>query len=126
MNKSISSALIISTLLVLANCASVTGPGRQQVKINSEPSGAEVKVDGRTVTTPAVVELKGQSQYYLTASKPGYKDSSEVLGSEVRILASVVGNMFNFTSLVGMAVDFFGTGAAYNLDDEVNIKMKKS
>lgn len=119
--------LIASTmmaLLVLTNCASITGPSRQQVKVTSVPAGAEVKIGNHTVITPGVVEVKGQSEYTVVAHKDGYRDTTTVLGSEVRILASVVGNILNLTGVLGAAVDFLGTGAAYKMDKEVNVQLQ--
>jgi hypothetical protein len=123
MTKTFIAVLATISLISLTNCASITGPSRQPVKVNSVPSGAEVKIGGKTVVTPAVVDLKGKSEYIVTAHKAGYNDTTDVLGSEVRILASVVGNIFNLTGIIGMAVDFLGTGAAYKLDPEVNVQL---
>ena len=114
-----------AVVMILSGCASITGPSKQPVKINSDPQGAQVSVGGRTVTTPAVVELKGKSEYYVTATKPGYQTGNDVISSEVRILPSVVGNILNLTGILGMGVDFLGTGAAYDLDDEINLELQK-
>ncbi len=119
------SILSIVSILVLAGCASITGQSRQSIKIDSNPQGARVEVGGQTITTPAVVDLKGKSEYVAVATKPGYDSTTKVVGSEVRILPAVVGNIFNFTGIIGMAIDFFGTGAAYELDKSVNIDLQK-
>ena len=119
------SILSILSILVLAGCASVTGPSRQSVKIDSNPQGARVEVGGQTLTTPAVVDLKGKSEYIAVATKSGYDSTTKVVGSEVRLLPAVVGNIFNLTGVIGMAIDFFGTGAAYKLDNNVNIDLQK-
>lgn len=129
----ISKLFSVSALCLIASaCASVTGPGKQQVQIDSVPSGADVFVDGRTVTTPAVVTLKGKSEYYVKASKKGYADTSEKIDSEFRVMPVVLGNIVNFTGLVGVGVDVLGvgvdvlgTGAAYDMDDKVTINMRE-
>jgi len=126
MKKILTSSLLTISVVILTNCASIVGPTHQQVKVDSQPQGAQVFIGGKTVTTPAVVELKGKSEYYVTANKDGYKPASDVLNGEVRILPAVVGNIFNLTGAIGMAVDFFGTGAAYKLDESVNVKLQKS
>lgn len=125
MLKKFTVTAVAAALLTTTGCASITGPGRQPVKINSTPQGASVFVGGRTATTPAVVELKGKSEYFVKAEKKGYKDSTDVIGSEVRILPAVVGNILNLTGIIGVAVDFLATGAAYDMDDEINIKLEK-
>ena len=113
-----------ATAALLTSCATVTGQGNQSVKINSVPQGAEVMVDGQKQTTPAVITLKGASGYPVTAKKEGYKEAYGKVNGEFRVLPTVVGNIFNLTGVIGLVVDMFGTGAAYNLDQEVNIDMK--
>lgn len=126
MSSNLINFLNISVVSIMVSaCASVTGPGKQQVQIDSEPQGAEVFVDGRNVTTPAVVTLKGKSEYYIKASRPGYDDVSEKIDSEFRVLPVVLGNIVNFTGLIGVGVDVLGTGAAYDMDDKITISMRK-
>ena len=119
----ISGAILAGMQLV--GCASICNDSRQPVSIKSNPSGAEVVVDGQTVVTPAVVQLKGKSEYFLTANLKGYKTGTGKIDSDVRIGSGVVGNIFNFTGIVCMAVDFFGTGAGWKLDPEVTINLQK-
>jgi PEGA domain len=109
---------------LLASCATITGQGNQAVKINTTPQGADVIIDGQRSTTPAVVTLKGASGYPIIAKKEGFKDGYGKVNGDVRILPAIVGNIFNLTGIIGMAVDFFATGAAYKLDQEVNIDLK--
>lgn len=125
MKPQIAKIASISVICLMASaCASVTGPGKQTVQINSVPQGADVFVDGRNVTTPAVVTLKGKSEYFVKASKPGYAETSEKIDSQFRVLPVVLGNFLNLTGLVGVGVDVLGTGAAYDLDDQINIQMR--
>ena len=118
------SCLAVISLLAITNCASLTGPSKQPIKVNSVPAGAEVKIGNRSVITPGIIEVPGKSEYLVTAHKDGYQDKTDVLGSEVRIGAAIVGNIFNFTGIIGMAVDFLGTGAAYRMDKEVNVTLQ--
>jgi len=117
--------ITITILTSLSACASITSNSVQPVTINSNPQGAKASVGGNTVTTPAVVDLKGKSAYFVTASKDGYITGNNVIESEVRFLPAVIGNIFNLTGVIGMAVDFFGTGAAYKLDNEVTVNLDK-
>ncbi len=120
--------IILTTTLIafIASCASITGPGNQTVKITTVPEGADVTVDGQIKTSPVVITLKGASAYPIIAKKDGYKDGYGKVNSKVRILPAIVGNIFNLTGVIGMAVDFFATGAAYKLDQEVNIDMTQN
>jgi hypothetical protein len=121
-------ALAISAAVVvgmqLTGCATIFNAKQQPVTITSVPAGAEVVIDGQTVVTPAVVQLKGKSEYYLTANLKGYKTGTAKINGDVRIGSSVVGNIFSF-GIIGMAVDFLGTGAAYKLDPAVTVNLQK-
>lgn len=119
--------LLVTALLSMSliSCASITGPGNQQVKIETTPPGAEIIVDGQTQVSPALVTLKGKSDYTVMARKDGYRDAYGKINGEPRILAGVVGNIFNLTGIIGMAVDFLGTGAAYKLDNNVSLVLDK-
>ena len=112
-------------LFLTTSCATLTGPGMQTVKITSEPSEAEIQINGMYHETPAIVKVKGKGQYMVIAQKDGYRDSYATIEGSPRILAGVVGNLFNFTGLLGIAIDFFGTGAGYKMDSETHIKLKQ-
>jgi hypothetical protein len=114
----------ISLLSLTAACASITGPSKQQVKVDTVPSGAEVRIENQVQTTPAVFTLKGKSDYTVIADKDGYKTSTGVINGEPRIMASIVGNIFNLTGIIGVGIDYLGTGAAYDLDDSVTIPLR--
>ena len=115
----------IFALVAMTGCASIVNESRQAVRVNTQPQGAEVTINGETKVSPAVFQLKGKSDYVVMAEKSGYRTSTGRIDSEVRILPAVVGNIFNLTGVLGMGVDFLGTGAAYDLDDEVTVKLRK-
>ncbi len=111
--------------LILSNCASILGYSNQNVTIKSEPSGAEVTVDGMVVITPATIQLKGKREYYISASKKGYRTTPGKINGEVRIASGIVGNIFNLSGIIGLGTDFFLTGAGYKLNNNVNITLLK-
>lgn len=112
-------------VLFLSSCATLTGPSIQDVKITTTPPGGEVYVDGRNYETPAIISLKGKDSYNVTASKDGYRDSYGIIRGEPRIMAGIVGNVFNLTGIIGMAIDYVG-GSFYKMDKTINIKMRKA
>jgi hypothetical protein len=114
----------LSLMLLSTACASVTGPGKQQVRVDTVPQGAEVRVADQVQTSPAVFTLKGKGEYTVIAEKEGYKTSTGLINGEPRIWASVVGNIFNLTGIVGVGIDYFATGAAYDLDDSVVVALR--
>jgi len=40
-------------------------------------------------------------------------------------MAGIVGNVFNLTGIIGMAIDYVG-GSFYKMDKTINIKMRKA
>lgn len=121
--KLVALATALTAVATLSGCASVFNDSRQRVTIKSIPDGAEVIVDGRTVTTPTTLDLKGRQEYYLTASKPGYRQTAGKIEGDMRIGSGVVGNVFSF-GIIGMAVDFFGTGAGWKLQPEITLNLQ--
>jgi hypothetical protein len=119
------SVVVFAAACVMTGCASIMNDGKQKVAIKTVPEGAEVVVDGRTVVTPAIVELKGKSEYYISANKKGYKSATGKVEGDVRIGSGVIGNIFNFSGFIGMAVDFWGTGAGWRMQDNVEIALQK-
>jgi hypothetical protein len=118
----IKTVLAVVAILLTSACASVTGPGKQQVKVETVPPGAEVRINNQVQTSPAVFTLKGKSDYTVIAEKDGYKTSTGVINGEPRIMASVFGNILWL--IPGLAIDYLATGAAYDLDDRVVIPMR--
>lgn len=120
--KSASVAAALVAVATLSGCASIMNDSRQRVTIKTIPDGAEVVVDGRTVVTPTTIDLKGKQDYYLTASKKGFRQGSGKIEGDMRIGSGIVGNIFSF-GLIGMAVDFFGTGSGWKLQPEVTMTL---
>ena len=124
-NKLKNTKLISAFLLIaLSACASVIHESNQSVAIISNPPGATLKIDGQVFTTPAVVKLKGKSEYFFTLEKNGYKTTGGKVDSNFRVWSVVLGNIVNFTGLVGIGVDVWGTGAAYELTPNNTITMQ--
>lgn len=116
--------LMTVVLLALSGCSTVVHEQSQNVSISSNPPGATVVIDNRRFLTPATVPLKGKPEYYFTVEKPGYKTASGKVDSEFRVFSSVVGNIFNLTGIVGFAVDYWGTGTAFELQKNNTITLE--
>lgn len=112
----------LSATLLLTGCASMFNESRQNVTIKTVPEGADILVDGRTLVAPTTVSLKGKSEYFVTASKKGYRHTSSKIEGDVRWGSSIVGNVLSW-GLVGMAVDFLATGAGWKMQPEVTITL---
>ncbi|MGA2498456.1 MAG: hypothetical protein ABSH20_11980 [Tepidisphaeraceae bacterium] len=68
-------AIIVAGLscMFAAGCATALRGETQKVKFVSEPSGATLKVNDQTYTTPAEVALKRKETYKIELGKDGYR-----------------------------------------------------
>ena len=104
--------LLISILALTTSCATMFTGTKQTITIESEPSGATVRVNGiNRGTTPLPIELnKGEEGEILTLELEGYKNQSIQPITTFNSLA-----VLNLLSLIGWAVDY-ATGAMWMYD----------
>tara|TARA_R110000868_G_scaffold304437_14_gene565196 strand:- start:38851 stop:39342 length:492 start_codon:yes stop_codon:yes gene_type:complete len=115
-------ALLVASFLT-PSCASIFKGSSADVRVNSNPAGADIFINGidRGVT-PQTLSLKRNQDYVLTFKKEGYEDVNFEVAKKFDIGTAVVGNIFSW-GLIGLIVDI-GTGAAYSLtpaDVEANL-----
>ena len=121
--KKLSFLLIIP--FIICGCAAIIHGSRQDVAVNSSPSGAKVVIMGvHKATTPAVIELKrSDNNIILRFEKEGFESLDFALTRKVD--GWIIGNIV-FGGLIGLVVDF-ATGSAYKISpEEVNITLQKS
>ncbi len=105
----------VCTLLLacaLCGCASITRGTTDQVQIQSNPAGADVKVSsGQTCVTPCTMTFGRKDEFTVTVSKPGYHIAQVPVKTQVAGAgaAGFVGNAV-FGGPVGAGVDV-ATGA---------------
>ncbi|MBU0655562.1 MAG: PEGA domain-containing protein [Gammaproteobacteria bacterium] len=64
-------------LMALAGCATVTRGTNVSLLVESEPSGAEVRLStGQTGTTPSTFSVKRSEPLVVTINKPGYETAT--------------------------------------------------
>lgn len=117
--------LALTVAVAFTGCASLLNGGKQTVRISSNVEGATIYVDGQTYVTPAVVNLKGKISYDVRLEKEGYDQAYGKINSDMRLGSGIFGNLVNFSTFIGMAVDFIGTGAGWALKDDVYIEMQE-
>ena len=121
-NKIIAGLLSVIILITVFSCASIVNGTKQDIRINSDPTGAQVSINGVKYTTPAVIKLKRGSNHSLTFTKEGYEPVT--LKIDKKFNSWVLGNLI-FGGVIGLIVDF-SNGAAYKLSPEqVNAKLNK-
>ena len=65
-------AVAVGFLFGATGCATLRGD-KQKMTIDTDPSGANLTVDGKTYTTPAEVMLKRKDVHAIAISKEGYQ-----------------------------------------------------
>jgi len=109
------SALLIASIL-LTGCGTIVRGTKDVLVIESEPSGANVKLStGLQGSTPATFEVSRKHDLVVTISKDGYETVNvnvvpKVVGSGS---AAMAGNVL-LGGVIGAAVDV-GTGSMYDL-----------
>ena len=123
--KKLYHVLTIFILLIFAvGCAAIIHGTKQDISVNSNPSGVNVYVMGvHKATTPAVIEVsRKDSNIILRFEKDGYEPV------EIALDRSIDGWIWGNIALggvIGLVVDF-ATGAAYKFTpDMVTANMEK-
>jgi len=84
-------------------CATILSPGPDVVEFGSEPSGAEVIVNGQGMGhTPVTLHLRPEKAYTVTFRKAGYEPATVTLTTHVQA-GWVVLDIF--AGVVGVAID---------------------
>ncbi len=106
--------------MLLGGCATVIHGTTQEVRIESNPPGADVAIDqSQHIITPATVRLARGSSHVLLFHKPGYEDSTQNLNSTPS--GWILGNLIA-GGVIGIAVDA-SDGAGRKLSDAVNVAL---
>src|SRR5271166_377755 len=105
----------VAATFALCSCASIMHGTHQDVGISSNPTGAQVSVDGLLKgTTPVVARLRRKDNHIVRIELAGYKPFETTLTTKVS--GWVWGNIV-FGGLIGLAVDAID-GGLYNLTPE--------
>jgi hypothetical protein len=111
--------------LLFVNCAGIVHGKKQEIPINSNPSGAKVYMnDFLMATTPTVLHIKRKSSGIIRVEKEGYEPVLVPLSRKMS--GWIWGNVgFSYLGLITAGIDL-ANGAAYKLTpDMVNAMMEK-
>jgi hypothetical protein len=109
--------------LLSTSCATVVSGTSQDISINTEPVGADIKVNGMHYgKTPSIVNIKRKGSHSISLSKEGYHTIGRPLSKSLNWW--VTGNIL-IGGLIGLVVDF-ASGGAYKLYPEnIHINLPK-
>ena len=103
---------LVFVCFLTTGCATILKGTNQEIPISSDPSGADIFVDGNLVgTTPADVQIKRKRDHLVEIKKTGYQPKSVPVVKNVG--GAVWGNILA-GGLIGWGVDA-ATGAQNNL-----------
>ena len=113
--KIIIKSILLSSILLTTNCATIISGSRQNVEITSEPSSAKVYINEVEVgNTPIQKNLKRNQEYSIILKLDGYETYETKLEKEFN--AWYIGNIA-FGGLIGIIIDPI-TGAMHKLKPE--------
>ena len=125
MSKVLGLASLITTIL-LFGCATIVNGSSQRIQVESNVEGAKFRIAGSTYTTPASVPLKGKARHILYfENNPGYEDEIHGIKGKVRVGSGIIANIFNFSLGAGFVVDFFVTGAAWEIPSKIYVNLNE-
>lgn len=107
---------LAAVCVLLPACATITRGTSQKFNVESNPSGAEVKLStGQTCVTPCQLTLKRKSEFVVTVSKDGYQPQEIRVHGVVKGggVAGGAGNIL-FGGIIGAGVDA-SNGSMMNL-----------
>ena len=109
------SSCAVALAVTLAGCATIMQGSSQEVSISSQPTGANVFVDGVMVgTTPHVANLKRKDKHVVRLELDGYQPFELPL---TRATSGWVWGNLAFGGLPGLAIDAI-SGGMYKLKPE--------
>lgn len=117
--------LLITISMLLSGCGTLALGSSQLVRINSQPQGAQIAINGQVLgLTPATVRLSTTSMHIMQVALPGYEPQVIQLNKVfnnwtwLNLLLLPAGIL---TGLIGFAIDA-NTGGMYRLEpSQVNV-----
>lgn len=107
---------VSALLMVFTGCATIVKGTTQTIPVSSDPSGADVTLDGLSYgQTPTTLEVKRKRNHLVVIEKTGFSPKSVPITKNVG--GAVWGNILA-GGLIGWGVDAT-SGAQYNLTPEV-------
>ena len=112
--------LCILTILMNTGCATLIDGTTQDIAFTTEPSGANITIDGKTLQTPTSFELQRKKKYIAEITMPGYHPVQIQL--EHQLNGWALGNIL-LGGIVGGIIDY-KTGSINNINpSEVHFVM---
>ncbi len=118
--------LVCLIAATLGACATVTRGTTNQVQIESEPSGADVRTSlNQTCVTPCTITVSRKDEFSVTFSKPGHVDETVQVRTQVAGAgaAGLVGNVL-VGGIIGVGVDVVTGSSLEHVPNPVKATLK--
>jgi hypothetical protein len=114
--------LVVSVVFIMNGCATIVHGTTQSIPVATDPSGAEISVDGtERHTSPINLILKRKFDHIVEISKEGYQ--KETVNIKSVLSGAVAGNIIA-GGLIGWGVDA-ASGAQWRLVPEtINLRLR--
>lgn len=121
-NRISKATLTLVSLSMLTGCATIMHGTRQNIGISSNPTCANVWVDGNFVgNTPCIVNMTRKDNHYIHIELEGYQPFEAVFSRQLS--GWVFGNVV-FGGIIGLAVDAISGGLYSLTPDQVHAEMR--
>ena len=122
MHRVLCALLAVPLALGTSSCCTIVSGTSQPVTIRSEPSGAEVTIDGAAAgTTPLTVRLRRRDQHLIEVAKEGA--GKAVVTTTTRMNGWLWGNLL-FGGILGIIIDSADGAARRIVPDTLDLQLK--
>lgn len=119
--KALSTLGLLATCLSLNGCGTVINGTRQDIAVASNPSNAQVYLDGKIVgETPTIIHPRRKRDHVVTISKDGYETKNIQLK---RVFSGAVAGNLIFGGLPGWGVDAISGGQYRFVEESVSVDL---
>jgi len=114
--------MIVMALGMLQGCATIIHGTTQDVAITTDPSGAELVVDGRErYRSPAKITMKRKEDHIVEVNKGGFQ--KETVNIKSVLSGAVAGNIIA-GGLIGWGVDAVSGGQYRLVPEHINLRLR--
>lgn len=113
--------LLVVTMSFSTGCATLLRGDRQKMTFQTDPTGANVDINGKNYVAPAEVTLKRKDEYKIIVTAPGYQGI--IFDLRANWDGATLGNIIMPGGSVGFGVDLLN-GADRSFGTLATIKLK--
>lgn len=113
---------LLTTIFLINGCATIIHGTTQEVSITTDPSEANLCLDGReNYRSPTKIIMKRKDDHIVEVTKEGFE--KENINIKSVISAAVAGNLL-LGGLIGIGVDALSGGASRLEPDNINVRLR--